>query len=190
MENPNPNPNPQPVRLIYANMPKFSEHQKQVCDAAYGKCLHIIDDTVRRFVQRYGGHFETLRADADTGFMRCYTREQEPTTAKLKQYVWFNLLDQVRREAIRAKKLRFREIESYEEPTVFDQLADWSDNLGPDARIAVMLVLDPPVSMSDETAAKGGTPRNVRSSLRSYLQRMGWTTRRVSAAFKEITDNF
>ncbi len=158
-----------------------------------------IDNTVGAFCHRYGGHLPDQRADADTIFMRAMAAyekeypEEVPTTlfmeGWMKRWVWYELLDIRRRELSRASK-RSHVVDGLEMVPELSRsrfcLTDFMEELSEDAALVIQLTLDTPFSLAEVAHAKGGQPRNFRSSLRDYLREMSWSVGRINEAFEEI----
>lgn len=57
-----------------------------------------------------------------------------------------------------------------------------------DAFVVTHLALAPPPAIQEEIDRKGGTPRNIRSSIRSYLMDLGWSASRVAESYSKVAD--
>ncbi len=57
-----------------------------------------------------------------------------------------------------------------------------------DAFVVTKLALDPPTVIQQEISRKGGSPRNIRSSIRRYLMDLGWSAQRVADSYSQIAD--
>lgn len=69
--------------------------------------------------------------------------------------------------------------------TGFD-LAEFAANVSDDARRVIELTLETPAELAAIAAGKGGSPCNLRSSLRAWLIETGWTVQRVRDTFAEV----
>lgn len=159
----------------------------------YTSKVDIIAMTVGAFVARYGGHYDTLRTDADLCFLLCcdkYGVDAEDFDSRLKRWVWFGLFDEYRTTAGLRRQVNTQlygdmtPVEPYYEDdlTALDKYADLSD----DAQACIYLALDPPDELRIKAGQRGGRPQNIRSTMREHLHGLGWTNTRVSTAFKEV----
>lgn len=162
---------------------------------------------VHRFVQRYGGDFDELVGDAYEAFMKGHrdfvagkTATGKPVTCAyptvIKNWVWCELFDRMK------VRLRRRNSAQIESPEIFDpadpcdsfkraeltkSFVERVDALGVDGTIATSLLLYPPPSIVIEFNEKGGTPRNLRSTVRAYLAAdLGWSAARITEAYADI----
>ncbi len=161
----------------------------------------LIFDQVYKFRRRYGGDVEELTSEAHLAFMKGHTQFvtgtrpngkplDAPYATEIRRWVWFELFDAMR---ARIQQEQRATVVPYDDSLAFpDRLPDfdiitWTDGMSDDARRAVALVLDPPEPIEEEAQAKGGSPRNYRSTVRAYLRGAEeWTVRRVNDAFAEI----
>lgn len=171
-------------------------------DAAegYEMVKDLIWQQVYKFQRAYGGDPEDLFGEAQVAFMRGHRRYEEGVSprgfvidhsysAEIRRWVWYELFDVMRTKARRNTRARMVPIGNRDfgtEPG--SPLQDLVDELGEDARYAAGLVLDPPDGLRATAEAKGGTPRNYRSTVRSHLRGEGWGTDRINKAFEEITN--
>ena len=162
-------------------------------DEAYEQVKNLIYDTVWKFKRRYGGDFEELLSDANYHFIEAWNDYDPDYGTKLSTFVrnaiWFNLIDQLRRKATRDRHIMVSSVtienQGYTQ-TRNDPIGDLADELTEDAKTVLELVLNSPAEISAAIWTKGGQPRNFRSCIRTYLQRLGWTAARVTESFDEI----
>jgi hypothetical protein len=72
-----------------------------------------------------------------------------------------------------------------EKRTRFEEMVE---DLPPDAQRVVRLCLRPPLALSRAWDRKGGTPHNMRSSVRQYLEDDEWPIVRIRRAFAAIRE--
>ncbi len=169
-------------------------------DSRYEEVRALIFKQVYRFASQYGGDVDDLAGEAHVHFMRGdrqFAKGETATGIEIKQpyhvviknHVWYGLFDTMRTRARRHSKAAMVQAGPRDgriaDTHTFDARVlaiDSSD----DARVVLGLVLDPPTEVQREAQAKGGEPRNVRSTVRSYLRAKGWTPERINATFEEI----
>ena len=173
----------------------------------YRHITPMVDATVRRFVRRYGGNYPDLRTDANFSWWRGDTAYRERATngrsihadyrVEIRRWVWFELFDdyRVRAQYRRKEKTIIKQDGlSFTRPAAREfNFPEFIDELTDDARTVVGLLFgaeerDAPEPWAAEAMAKGGQPRNVRSTLRSYLTGLGWAAQRINDSFDEIRD--
>lgn len=168
-------------------------------DERYEEVRALIYSQVNKFARQYGGDVDDLAGDAHVHFMRGDQRYtsgetatgkpiEQPYHVVIKNHVWYGLFDQMR---TRVRRHNTAAMQQAGETDVL--LADNEFNAdimaidsSDDARLVLGLVLDPPAELHRAAQAKGGEPRNVRSTVRAHLTRQGWTTERINTAFEEI----
>lgn len=67
-------------------------------------------------------------------------------------------------------------------------LEQFAENLSKDAITVLKLILDSPAELAAMAEAKGGTPRNWRSTVREYLANLHWHASRIAESFSEIQE--
>lgn len=67
-------------------------------------------------------------------------------------------------------------------------LEQFAENLSKDAVTVLKLILDSPAELAAMAEAKGGTPRNWRSTVRDYLAGLHWHASRIAESFSEIQE--
>jgi len=118
------------------------------------------------------------------------TAEAYPT--EIRRWVWYRLFDAMRVRLERKRNVKFTSTADQEDvytarTTGFDT-DDFMSRLTPDAQIAAGLVLTPPPAIEKEASGKGGSPRNYKSTVRTYLRVQGWRNDRINEAFEEIAE--
>lgn len=148
-------------------------------EQAYEQHAKLLYHIAHRFYRRFGGDKDVILAEANYHFVTAY-RSYEASKGSLSKrvgyVVWRGLLKPIQREASRGKKLRRKE-------AALDLLGGKEDSglwrrlqaLGPDAREAVKLILEPP-AVSDGHL------------LIDFLMRLGWSGERVRRAIREVRD--
>ena len=116
----------------------------------------VIATTVGKFVVRYGGHFDTLLADADMAFFICSSRNQ---IDNIRRWVWFELLDAYRVELNGRKRVQFADPDTLVPPDKWVDGSTRYDHLSGDAQFVIELTLDPPPEVEEEAKQRGGEAR-------------------------------
>ena len=168
--------------------------QQAALDLLYTDSCELLDRTVRAFCNAYGGDWDTLRADANSIFIEAWHRYTgaAPWHTHLNIWVWNELYDALRQDRGYRRKYRVQylgdavlQAAAGPVPGGFD-VEQVTASLSTDAATVLRMATDLPTEVAAVAAARGGTPRNLRSSLRAYLREMGWTAARVSESFAEI----
>lgn len=169
-------------------------------DSRYEEVRALIFKQVYRFASQYGGDVDDLTGEAHIHFMqgdRQFAKGETATGIEIKQpyhvviknHVWYGLFDTMRTRARRHSKAAM--VQAGETDVTLTDTHTFNARVlaidsSDDARVVLELVLDPPAELEREVRAKGGEPRNVRSSVRGYLRDNGWTPERITTAFDEI----
>lgn len=153
----------------------------------YTDSLPKIRSVCSRFARRYGGHVDDYIADAGALLMRAHAehKPEEDWDSHLYRWIWFPLLDARRVELRRLSKREAIDPDTVPTGEGFDLNALLED-CSADAAHVLGLVFCPPAKLAREIKGKGGEPRNVRSSIRAWLDANGWDKDRVADAFAEI----
>ena len=163
---------------------------------AYGLVEGLLFDQVHKFHARFGGDKSELIGQAGLAFVKGHAEFitgttnggrviKDPYATSIRRWVWFSMFDAMRARIAKndaTEAIGEREF-VFEAPERFD-VNEWG--LGKDAVYVVKLMVDPPRSVLIPTERKGGTPRNLRSTVREWLGDRGWTPDRINAAFREI----
>ncbi len=168
-------------------------------EEGYALTKNLIFDQVHKFCRRFGGDVDDLVGEAHVAFMvghRAYVEgrgNSEIYSIEIRRCVWYKLFDKMRVRLERKRRVKFTSTndqeDAFAEPakSAFNT-TEFMGTLTPDARITTALVLDPPPEVVRVAEAKGGTPRNYKSTVRTHLQAAGWDTDRINAAFEEIAE--
>ena len=173
----------------------------------YDDVYYLIVNTISKFKNTYGGDFDDYLGESSIVFMNVY-REFNPKlgafSTLLVRSLWNRFIDLIRREG--DYKNHFRTVlDSYstvsedthtlassledhrtdEHGFVFN-MKEFAEEMTEDARTVLSLVLESPTEIAQVAEAKGGEPRNWRSTIRNYLYSMNWTADRISETFEEI----
>lgn len=184
-----------------AQTPATTPHD---ANQAYELVSNLIFDQVHKFFRRFGGDFDELVGEANLAFVTGHRQyidgvrpngEQitHPFAVEIRRWVWFELFDAMRSRLRRENNAKMLSMESMEldvpakNSTKF-KVKEWVAGLGEDAQYAVELVLYPPEEVETTAEARGGTPRNYRSTVRAYLTAEGWKPARINKAFDEIKE--
>lgn len=159
--------------------------------AAYIVYEDYITSIAQRFVRRYGGDPDDALGDALVAFVQGHQKWSEGNVTTgydqcIYNWIWFGLLDKRRPQLTRRGTVQAcgDAIATYSDKC--RDLQAWLSELSDDAREVVVLTLDAPKALQQAADAKGGTPRNIRSSVRQWLLGQGWANARITTAFAEI----
>lgn len=158
----------------------------------------LLFDQVHKFHQRYGGDRSELEGQAGLAFVKGHAEFitgktnggqdiTDPYATSIRRWIWFSMFD-----AMRIRIPKNDATEAIGERDFQAPVADkWDINewgFGTDAEFVVKLMIDPPRSVALPAERKGGTPRNLRSTVREWLVDRGWHPDRIGAAFNEIKE--
>jgi hypothetical protein len=170
----------------------------QCPDVAYELVKNLVFDQVHKFHRMYGGDKDELAGTAGVAFVRGHAQFvtghtksgrpiKEAYATKIRMAVWYTMFDVMRARIAKndaTEAIVDRDF-ACEVPAIFDR-EDFEDGMGEDARRVVGLLLDPPSEVERVSEAKGGDPRNLRSTVRQYLVKESWSTDRINAAFNQV----
>lgn len=167
-------------------------------DEGYETVKNLIYHQVHKFFERYGGDFDELLAEANLAFVQGHRQFIEDAAASkptgtyhstIRNWVWYEMFEQMRTRLRRGSIVQISEFFDDTTKTNPWDTGIFVAELSNDARYAVMLVLDPPEEIKRVAEAKGGEPRNYRSTVRVHLEEdLGWKEGRIAAAFMEIRE--
>lgn len=174
--------------------PPLTNHQRDLAAETYEDVRGIIRHAANTFLTKYGGDRDSIHADANAYFVGAYCKwDQAAAKMSFQQYVFYavfyGLFDARRKDARRNAKTPIAAIEDPEtlvDAAGPDRLTTLLETVSDDAKAALTLVLCMPQEIAQAAAAKGGSPRNIKSTLRSYLLQIGWSASRVADCFAEI----
>lgn len=169
-------------------------------EEGYEMVSGLIFDQVHKFRRRYGGNMEDLVSEAYVAFMKGHHQYIGGTTpggkhithgydTEIRRWVWFELFDAMRSRFAQKNQMELVTTDTYEpaDPVKGFMAGNFVSDLTPDGRTVAELVLNPPEDLMATITAKGGTPRNYRSTIRTHLTECGWQAGRINNAFAEIT---
>ncbi len=168
--------------------PNFSSAQKRAAEETYLEVENLIRKQVWGLVKTYGGDFDELMAEASYLFIAAYNDwpGDIPFTTWCGNWIRWALIDQLRVRISHQRHYTHVDDELIVKKTSDWRPADFIEELSEDASLVVQLVFETPAEIASVIACKGGQPRNYRSTIRSYLCSIGWTTRRITETFAEI----
>ena len=159
-------------------------------------------------IRQYGGDFDEAMSDANIAFLDAFDSYNGSSafTTWVRTRVWYALITSARKKAEergrRTRNLADEKVRGIpcssgvgeDGASMFDvpdrsrcsRLREVIEELGEDARIVVQLVVETPAELEQVWEAKGGQPRNLRTSIRQYLADAGWTAARIAESFFEI----
>jgi len=162
----------------------------------------LIFDQVYKFHNRFGGEIDDLTSEANVAFVMGHeqfckgvrpngTPLDTTYATEIRRWVWYEMFDQMRTKLRQYKANPVSSLDAMEGFDVEDEQVDfdaagWAEELADDARYAVCLVLMPNPEVVATAVAKGGQPRNFRSTVRQHLTQEGWNPDRINNAFEEI----
>ena len=158
----------------------------------------LVNFTVWKFVEKHGGDFEDLLGDAYLYYMEAVKAYDGRVSlqSNISCWIWDRLLDQWRTKANRRNRvgpflrsdsprwLEQRAVDRHSEEGW--TVEEFLEELTEDARIVVRLCVDTPAEIKRTAEDKGGTPRNYRSTVRQWLESVGWSYQRIRESFEEI----
>lgn len=167
---------------------------------AYELVRGLIFDQVNKFQNRYGGDIDDLVGEAHLAFVQGHQEFitgktltgrdiKAPFATSIRRWVWYELFDAMRTRVRRSKIVQMTPIEEgqdFEAPAPGFKVAALAEGLSEDARYVMSLVLDPPPQIEKTAEAKGGEPRNYRSTVKQFLTAEKWRSARIDAAFDEV----
>jgi len=165
----------------------ISESYYDVRDLIYSVC--------HKFRRQYGGDFEELFAQALVLFVdKAYDGYDDDSSTKFSAYVWFTihrgLMDEYRRNIRRKNSLPQ---EPLLDMPVHNERFDFDDffyEASEDCKLVASLVLMPPDELETEFVFDWDwTVTGCKQAIRDYLMNFfEWTPRRISRAFRELTE--
>lgn len=182
------------------NMPKIKiKDAARTAEQGYAEVKGLIFDQVHKFRRRFGGDLDDLIGEAHVAFVQGHAayyggRANSPHyDTEIRRWVWYELFDAMRTRVDRKRRVKFTSTTDNEDSFVAVQGTFDTDafmrRFGDDAQVVVRTALQPPPEVATVVAGKGGTPRNFRSTLRTYLkEEVGWPTDRINEAFAEVME--
>lgn len=170
---------------------------RDIVAETYVDMERLIHATVWQFVRKHGGDVEELFSEAQMHFMECCQawregrNNSEDLAVEVRRWVWFGLFDTHRTRTGHRRKVKRKMVTEGIELVAdyrgqgFDIVA-LCDQLSEDAAVVARLTLETPAELARVADAKGGEPRNLRSTIRAYLAGLGWAADRINESFDEI----
>jgi len=184
----------------------------------YEDVAEDIDDTARRFARAYNQRDrDDVRSEANVIFLHALEK-YDPARGRLRprivDLVWKRLLDRVRSEAVKAKRLVLHNasdvakdggtVDAPAREPAFERAALY-DRLSDDAEMVVRMLIETPDEIAEAYPLLGAfvpecqtvlgvlslpgvpvQPHAVRSLLGSVLSALSWSPTRIREAFAEI----
>jgi len=166
---------------------------------AIGETYADVEDTieiaVRKFVRRYGGDYDEIRAEANWFFLEAYYDYEADRGASFATWVQYRitmrLLDQYRTRLYKlslAKDDPRRQRESVQRPQSF-YLWDFVDGLTEDGAFLVGLLFNMPAEIKlTLLQLEGDNPAYYYAAIKEYLMDLGWDVDRVLDAYVEVRE--
>lgn len=149
----------------------------------------LIRSAVWKHIKKNGGDFEDLFSAAQLLFVKAVRSYEKTEGRTLSSWIFFKisrgLLDIHKTEKRRSA---FRENSSVEPSYHHPPMIDLIDGMTEDALFVIKLALDSPKEVVKVAIRRGGNGRNMRQSMRDYLQGFGWSKARIRNAFDEIKE--
>lgn len=172
-------------------------------DDTYEDVKKLISHIVTSFYRRYGGDWEEMFAESNVVFMHVYS-VFDPSRGsfnavlgtsienRLKDLLFHNArrktwsLDVDSSTDDSSGKMVAADVPARPDCTFnFEQ---FSEELSNDAVTVLKLIFQSPEDLAAMAEAKGGTPRNWRSTVRDYLAGLQWHANRIAESFSEIQE--
>ncbi len=176
---------------------KAATKEKEAAEtaAAYETVRSLIYYQIHKFHNSFGGDIEEIEGEAHLAFMKGHIQFKKgvrPNGEKLdteyhteiRLWVWFELFDAMRVRTNRNNIVRIAQIKFPED--LEDKFQRLDVDLSARAHEVMLLVLDGPPELMRKAQRKGGTPRNIRSTVREWLTFMDWTPEEINDTFEEI----
>ncbi len=168
-------------------MSLMTQTRKDAITTTYEDVERLLCFLCWKFQKQYGGDFEDWKEIASEAFLDAYL-SYDPAKAKFTTHIYtkvqWRLRNHIDKELNRRKTLVFDSAlvhHTCQKKTCFD-IGSFLRELGEDARLVVLLVLETPAELVELCGMKGLT----RMGLRKYLYRLGWPMYRVANVFREI----
>jgi hypothetical protein len=149
----------------------------------YGEVDKLLHFTVHKFIRKYGGDYDTLRADANWHFLSAYL-SFKPSKSKFSTWVSYRvhmgLLASKRDDKKRAHYLKPLPTKLYArtESTARQLARDLSDDAGAIIRLVLNII---PASFFRRR-------HNKRQALVEYLTGLGWSEAKIERSFAELRE--
>jgi len=166
--------------------------KKDALTETYYDMENLINDTVWRFCNRYGGDFEEWKAEANLTFVRAFNthkRSKAQFSTWLRFCVWKRLLDYytaLQKQSPKTIRIeRDLSLENFESKKRYSfSSLELLDGLQEDTKTLINLIWNLP---HDLPISNGDSPCHTKIALKNYLRDAGWTLKRIKESFEEIT---
>lgn len=168
---------------------------KETSQEIYKNMELLIYNVVHKFQRKYGGDFKELHSEANEIFMLAYNT-YNPKKAQFSTWLvfllQFKLIDNLRERIKDSRHIKYGcEYGGLQKHIQDETMNDYfllrlQDRVQEEYRDIISLILDMPRDLEKMVLKRGGKPRNLRSSLRTYLKNHGWTKKQICAGFDNI----
>lgn len=163
-----------------------SRYKKTITFKQYKKALF---SCVHNHIEKYGGDFNEVYADACVHFVECLDKWDEKRSS-IHTWIRYYVSQELHNSWVldrKKKSYHSKYLGSLTGTSGFD-LREFLHDLSEDARTVVMLVVEPPadITLAIQTARGEGFPSEYRRAIPEYLREIGWVTSRIYSVFDEI----
>lgn len=150
----------------------------------YEETKALIQDTVHKFFIKYKGDYQELISIANEEFVlafHSFNPDKSKISTWIRNKIWWRLLNHMRQKIQtekNTKQVKLNRIPYSETKPILETL----EELSKDAKIVVSIVLYPPEQEWDNR------PKMLRKQLKDFLKGIGWTTKRITESFGEISN--
>lgn len=180
-------------------MTKLKRVTKKSLEKLYLELRHRIRTIVYKFWKKYGGDFNDLIAEANEHFVTIAVEYGQKDInrglsleKKIRNRIWWNLLQTKRRDSRRSKQLPRTELHDNlptRKESSFD-LIDFLITLSDRAKFLVQLIVHPTLEFQRLLdKIKNPSSKDVRMTLKLYLGMIGWSPAKITNVFKEVRTN-
>jgi hypothetical protein len=166
-----------------------------LCRDAVGEAWEDLQNEIKRtvflFCRKHRQDFDSAMTDAGLFFVEAF-HKYDPSRGDFSTWIcysiWKGLKEDVRTFARRQNHTPMEGIgdrDFMEKKKPFD-LQEFFENLSADGRIMAGIVLDPPAKILGMVKRKNFRKGSMLSSIRYYLEGMGWTPDRIRETFEEV----
>jgi len=161
--------------------------QKEILTETYLDMDNLICDIVWKFIKRYGGEFDELKAEANFLFISAvesYQKTKGKLTTWLHHRIWRGLQDSAKTERAQTHFELYEELVSDKHHSNLFLILN---ELGDDGRTIIKIIFEPPEGITDKDLETGFKSYKTRMYLKNYLSsKLGWTGKRIKESFTEI----
>lgn len=144
-----------------------------------------------QFSQKHGGDIDDHISTAHQVYMDVY-RTWKEGYAPFSNYVATCLYRRLLMEKQRQRRIPVMSISQEDGDYEIEDLNQSSflelflNDLSDDSKLVIQLIFETPDEIQSLIDGKGGSPRNIRSTIKEYLRKTGWTFTRITESFEEI----